>query len=225
MRVFQVTFKTWDSSTMKEDSHTWRCTEDQVEGVKFSLRKRGITGYWKEIVPEGAPKPKSKAQLKREADAKRVLGQRLSLSLENFKDLYLKQSVKYEERMLANALANAKEELRQEKERDGSEYNIKWATRRVERIEAEIKRESTNHMNWLNTANKSYETKFEKLVAKLLAYGFTARLTVVSVYSEDPREFSFLVSENGREVHARTILAWGPIIRPHYRFITTERAA
>lgn len=231
MKRFKVTYKTHqqrkDSRGLfvwHEDKHSHICQEHEIPGIKFIMRKRNTDVRITQIVEPGQPKPKSKAQLKRESDNRRRMVEVLEITLEPFYNLYLEQSYKYQVRCLEANVRKGEEDLAEAKANAASEQTIYWIQKRIDRNRQMLQLDAKlGHETYLD-AHKSYTAKFNKLVDKLMVYGFTTRLKVAQVSSEDPRELSFLVQEGDREVHARLILAWGPIIRPHYRFITTERA-
>ena len=80
-------------------------------------------------------------------------------------------------------------------------------------------------LKFINEANESYKTKFTNLVSKIIDSDFKVTFMKVEKIGTNakPNEFSFLISNKEKEIHARVIYACGMIKAPHYRFIITER--
>jgi len=77
--------------------------------------------------------------------------------------------------------------------------------------------------SFMKEAVEGYNVKFEKLIDKMVCYGFSTVHFRVEEISNSGNELAFLVKNDERTIHARAIFVEGVVVAPHYRFITTER--
>lgn len=159
----------------------------------------------------------SKAEQKRIKDATSAVRFKLSKKMIDFKELYLDACVNYEIRQVENRLKSCQESTEEF-------FRGTKRTALIEMIEKQLERKNILTLRFINEANDSYEAKVDKIVQKLIKFGFSSRhLRVERTETEASHEFSFLISNQEIEVHARVIYACGMINVPHFRFITTKR--
>jgi actin-related protein len=97
----------------------------------------------------------------------------------------------------------------------------------IENLEKQKAFKSTNTLVFIKEAEENYNTKFERLVNKLVEHEIRSYpLTIEFINSgSTSNDFNFLISHNTSEkqiqVYARIIFAEGEINAPHYRFIIT----
>lgn len=180
----------------------------------------------------------TKAQEKRIKQLKESLTRKLSVKLRDFKDTYLGDYVDFKISTIKKEIISCKELINDPKKLQ--EYNEitqklsrgKWympitAERfeiKLKNLEYSLKHSNINSLQWMNEANKGYETKFERLVEKIAVSEMDIyRLKIDYVGGGTTTDFGFLIYDDKKEVHARVIYACGEIKAPHYRFITTMR--
>jgi len=173
----------------------------------------------------------NKAALKRANALRFHLKLLVEKQLINFQDEYLGMYVSWSIGKMQRELADNIEKNGTEYE--GRDYNGKVVKRvynydgAIKRLETELSRKNMLTYEFINTAKNGYTAKFNKLLDKLVGFGFEAdnykNQVRVDFISNIGHEFEFMVYNNDMEVHARVILAQGEINAPHYRFITTKR--
>jgi hypothetical protein len=152
-------------------------------------------------------KPISKAEEKRNKQAKEQLTYSLNKELLNFKEMYLESFVNY--RM---------------KEIDSSIVRYQQGGYGYSHLVNKKSRKFTCYLEFLNEGNEGYNIKFERLIENLVEYGIKAYpLQIEKINGGTDFDFGFLISHNNIVVHARFIFACGMINAPHYRFIITKR--
>lgn len=161
----------------------------------------------------------SKAEAKRIAYAKDRFTSLLNTNLKDFKNLYLQSSVEFGIKMEKRTAERRIAELKEKISSDNGYF-----TSQIERIEQSIANEMLMTLEFINEANKSFNQKIDSMVQKMIEANInTPFLRLQRIAGGTPSEFSFLVSDDKIELHARTIFACGEIKAPHFRFITTIR--
>lgn len=188
-------------------------------------------------------KPISKAEAKRRKDRRDTISNLIRRNLIDFKDTYLKDYADFKlrviEREKAKWVAISTEEAlakhNEEREKVFNDYN-RWSNRRfypttmntvkweIEKCNRELATPTLNTLKWLTEAHEGYETKIEKVIDKVDRYEMSTRFMKIERIGDVGSEFSFLISNEEMEVHARVIYACGEINAPHYRFIVTKRS-
>ncbi len=149
----------------------------------------------------------SKAQEKRNKQAKAQLEFTLNNELKSFKEMYLESFVNYRMKEMDISI----------KRNEDKGYSTKSL------VEKKARKFSC-YLEFLNEGNEGYNIKFSRLIETLIEYGIMAYpLEIKRINSGTPYDFEFLISHNTTIVHARVILACGMINAPHYRFIITKR--
>ena len=142
----------------------------------------------------------------------------LNANLKDFKALYLKSSIDFNlamEQKQHDALIN------RIKETSANEVD---ANTRIAIVNRRRDPEMLQVLEYINEANKSFNAKIDSMVEKMIQANIgLAHLRFHHVSGGTPSEFSFLISDEKIELHARTIFACGMIKAPHFRFITTIR--
>jgi len=152
-------------------------------------------------------KPISKAEEKRNKQAKEQLTYSLNKELLNFKEMYLESFVNY--RM---------------KEIDSSIVRYQQGGYGYSHLVNKKSRKFTCYLEFLNEASEGYNIKFERLIENLVEYGIKAYpLQIEKINGGTEFDFGFLISHNNIVVHARFIFACGMINALHYRLIITKR--
>jgi len=161
-----------------------------------------------------------------------------------FKDQYLKDFAKYQEFQLQQkvdfyqGMIDDPINLEKYNERNRQLYmskrhaNARWFTPvTAEDIKkgklAFAKRQMANPtirlMGYLNEANQGFETKIQRVIEKVFHYRPDTRFLKVEDIRNIGSEFSFLITNEDMEIHARVIYVNGVLVCPHYRFIITKR--
>ena len=157
----------------------------------------------------------SKAAQKRMKDARQSLVNVLNRTLVNFKNDYLGSYTAWCEFRREQDVADAI--LRNEKDpTPNNEYYIKRAKEALELKNLNLHRDITDAMD-------GYNSKFERMVDKLMEANFESWRTEVKEVRNMGRDLEFLIINGETECHARVIFVNGAIKAPHYRFITTVR--
>lgn len=168
---------------------------------------------------------------KRARQLRQLLIDRLEHKLQDFKDNYLDRYVEYHHKLMheeLSAMLKGLEKTKAEKKDVGSNYDyyVKVATKRVEAHKAKMGRRSTNELAWLKDADKNYQDKFDRLIAKLVEHELsTDGFNLQTVNGGNGYEFGFLIEDNTQELEARFIYAAAEskLVIPHFRFIITRR--
>lgn len=156
---------------------------------------------------ETLEKPISKAEEKRNKQAKEQLTYSLNRELLNFKEMYLESYVNYRMKEIDLSIKRGEE----------NGYNNNHLINKKAR-------KFSCYLEFLNEGNEGYNFKFERLIETLVECGIKAHpLRIEKINSGTPYDFEFLISHNNILVHARVIFACGEINAPHYRFIITKR--
>jgi hypothetical protein len=159
----------------------------------------------------------TKAEQKRIKDATSSVLSNLKRKLVDFKEFYLNDHAEWSIGRIENRLEAIKESSRTHI--DGWEKE-----KLVQSMETRLSRKNVLLLQFLNEADDSYNKKLDAITAKLVKFGFDhRRLNIERVTMEAAHEFSFLISNESTEVHARVIYAHGAVNVPHFRFITTKR--
>lgn len=116
------------------------------------------------------------------------------------------------------------ERSRYSHEQLGRPYNSKEWYQHERRINAARDVERRGKAAFIKRAGEEaeahYAASIEKLAARVEAKGLDqGRLSVKTAKVE--RNIETVLTDGVQTVYARTILAWGPIVRPHYRYIIT----
>ncbi len=152
-------------------------------------------------------KPITKAEEKRNKQAKEQLTYSLNRELLNFKEMYLESYVNYRMKEIDLSIKRGEE----------NGYNNNH-------LIAKKARKFSCYLEFLNEGNEGYNIKFERLIETLVQYGIKAYpLQIERINSGTPYDFEFMITHSNIVVHARVILACGMINAPHYRFIITKR--
>lgn len=179
----------------------------------------------------------SKAQQKRNKDLRNRIESMIKRNLMDFQDRYLCDYADYQERQLQNAvnrqqiLLDDPEQLKRfndsaREQRNGRffyEITLKDIQGRLANAKKQLNFPTTRKMEYFNEAKKSYDAKIEKMITTVCGYNPDTRWIKIERVSDVGHEFSFLISNNDMEIHARVIYACGDINAPHYRFIVTKR--
>jgi len=186
----------------------------------------------------------SKAELKRRKQRRERISHLIRTNLIDFKDLYLKDYAEYKKRVIENEKAKWEklldsktlEEYNKEREERHNENNrwrkfprsfnpttLKTVEWEISKLEKELANPTLNTLKWLTEAHEGYEKKIEKVIDKVDKYEMSTRFMKIERISDSGSDFSFLISNDEIEVHARVIYACGEINAPHYRFIVTKR--
>lgn len=160
---------------------------------------------------------KSKAQLKREKDNRNSVTNSLRIKLKEFKNIYLQSSIDHEIKTRENSIFRLNEEIKL------SPKNIIVLKNKILFIQKELDQNAILMLETLKDAELSFELKINKLIDKLLEEGFGSKFFKVERIGSGWNSFTFLVSNDIKEVHARVIFANGEINAPHFRFIVTTR--
>lgn len=180
----------------------------------------------------------SKAQLKRDKDLYNRIDSLIRGNLMDFKDMYLSDYVQYMETNLKKEVSKYQELI--ESPDKLKERNIlkKAATRRnewlspdtIEDIKHYLKSAERNMLfpsirlrAYLNDAHENFEKKIFKVIEKVCNYSPDTRFLKIERIGDAGHAFSFLISNNDINIHARVIYAQGSVNAPHYRFIITKR--
>jgi hypothetical protein len=142
----------------------------------------------------------------------------LNANLKEFKSLYLKSTIEFGlkmEQQQYDATINRINE---------TSFNEVDANNRIAIVNKRRDPEMLQTLQYINEANVSFNKKIASMAQKM----YEAKINYVycrfhMVSGGTPSEFSFLISDDQIELHARTIFACGMINAPHFRFITTIR--
>lgn len=93
----------------------------------------------------------------------------------------------------------------------------------IAKLETKLSRSNILALEFLAEAKKGYDYKMTKLIEKLVGFGINYLGLRMEKVGNSGSDFSFLISDDNMEIHARVIFANGEINAPHYRFITTKR--
>jgi hypothetical protein len=185
----------------------------------------------------------SKAELKRRKDRRNRISHLIRTNLIDFKDIYLGDYADYKKRVIENEKAkwvaiSTEETLKaynDKREKEFNEYysrssyrsfyptNMSTVTWNIEKCDKELSTPTLNKFKWFTEAHEGYETKIEKVIDKVDRYEMSTRFMKIERINDAGHAFSFLISNEEMEVHARVIYACGEINAPHYRFIVTKR--
>jgi len=193
----------------------------------------------------------SKAELKRRKDRRDRISHLIRTNLTEFKDTYLNDYAEYQKRVIERerskwekistpellAEYNKKAEERFNERYGNYSPNVyvpysyrKFRPTEMSTVEWEIEKcnkklqySAINQLNWLTEAHEGYEKKIEKVIDKVDKYEMSTRFMKIERINNAGSDFSFLISNDDMEVHARVIYACGAINAPHYRFIVTKR--
>lgn len=167
----------------------------------------------------------TKAELKRQKQTRETLTNILNRRLIDFKNDYLGDYVAWGVRQVELQLEDLKE--RHGKQIPAWKGSSKMITTdysvSIKRTEEKLERSHLLTLELMEIANKGYQMKFERLIEKLVGFGFTPYKIKVETVADAGYKLTFLISNDEMEVHARVIYVCGSIKAPHYRFITTKR--
>tara|TARA_R110000851_G_scaffold108617_1_gene230070 strand:- start:40026 stop:40595 length:570 start_codon:yes stop_codon:yes gene_type:complete len=186
-----------------------------------------------------ATKTISKAQQKRDKDLNDRISSLIRRTLKDFKNNYLNDFAKFQEYQLQKKvdfyqgmvedpkrLENYNNELRSLSSR------TKWfkpiTAEQIQKGKLSFAKHKMEFptirlMNYLVEANQGFETKIDRVVEKVFQYRpDSSRLRIEDVRNIGS-EFSFLITNDEMEIHARVIYVNGVVVCPHYRFIVTKR--
>ena len=168
----------------------------------------------------------TKAAIKREKQLRERLTNVLTTRLVDFKDMYLTSYVNWSIKSIELRVENLKETHGTTVvENFGSRKyeRVLDNTSKIERLEKQLSNKMILTLEFINEANKGYNTKIGKLIDKLVQADISTRFLKIEKIGDVGSDFAFLVSDDKIEVHARVIFANGAINAPHFRFITTLR--
>ena len=180
----------------------------------------------------------SKAQQKRDKDLRIALTRKLNFRLKDFKDRYIGDYTEYQESVIKRniehylSLANDPKKLaeyndekrEQHRGRRFSDFNSEYMLKQARLQEGKLVHSNLNKLTWMNEANDGYTKKLDSMIQKLVEFRLDLwKMNVELIEGEVSDKFSFLISDDTKEVHARVIYACGTIKAPHYRFIITKR--
>lgn len=169
----------------------------------------------------------TKAEEKAQRDNTNYINNSLRKRLLSFENDYLNGSVQYEFNSRKNRVNYFNNLIRDFDTREVTRSNrfetVANYVSRKEIIEAELALGAFITMNALNSAKASYDMKINKLVQKLVEEGFGYAHYKIEELKDAGSRFSFLISKEDKEVHARLIWVDGVEVAPHFRFITTIR--
>lgn len=156
----------------------------------------------------------SKAAQKRLDQQKQSITNVLNARLIDFKNRYLQDYADYSVVRVVDQINYLKTSDMNRGETQTNRDN------RIARVEEELKRDALIRFEAMTEANRSYNQRISGLVDKLISFGFSTRFMRIEKIRSD---FSFLISNDEMEIHARVIYACGEVNAPHYRFVTTKR--
>jgi hypothetical protein len=167
-------------------------------------------------------KEANKAANKRARQSKESIEIRLGMNLREFKNDYLERYSNYKIERLEAELQNLKDRL------DSGNFDCpeRSMLHVIKRSEEQLLRRSTLLLQFLTEAEETYSRRFESLVEKVFHHDLNVRkMNVERVSSGNWNDFSFLISDDVTELHARFIYAAedSVLVVPHFRFIITKR--
>lgn len=171
---------------------------------------------------------KSKAQLKREKDNRESVTNSLRFKLKSFKNVYLQSSIDHEIRSREFSIKKLNKEILSVedgtiKPKYSKNEHITSLKNRISRFQNDLDHSAILTLETLKSADASFEIKINKLIEKLLEEGFGVKAFKVERIGAGWDSFTFLISNDLKEVHARVIFANGEVNAPHFRFIITTR--
>lgn len=173
-------------------------------------------------------KPVSKAALKREKDLKSSIEFKLRKTLLPFEDKYLGMYCKYQINQLKFELADLKAKngtTVTQKGYNGKPYRHTYVLdQAIKNLEFLLSRVNSLTLRFMTEAKEGYDQKLTRLVDKVVEAGIKRQFLKVVDVKNDGSQFSFFIQDNEKRVFARTIIASGPCVVPHYRFITTIKS-
>lgn len=162
----------------------------------------------------------SKAAQKRLDDTKIYFTNVLNNRLIDFKNKYLQDYSDWTIFNLEMRLAQIKDSTPAATKYISLSTAIQSKESGIKMLEGKLSRKALIQLEAMTEANKSFNVRLENLVSKMIEFGMSTNFLKIEKISND---FSFLISNNEMEIHARVIYACGAINCPHYRFITTKR--
>jgi uncharacterized coiled-coil DUF342 family protein len=169
----------------------------------------------------------SKAQEKRDRQARESLNHTLRNKLRYFENDYLNSSVQWEINEVKRSIANIQKEIDNFPTREITPRNrhqriedLQW---RLQREKEVLTLDAKITLRTIVAAKKSYDNKVERLVTLLIQEGFSnGSYKVVDIHAIGSL-LEFLITKSDKEVHARLIWVNCTEKTPHFRFITTTR--
>jgi hypothetical protein len=167
----------------------------------------------------------TKAEQKRIKENTEIILSKVNSTLLQFKNDVMCRAGEWAVKEKEIRLENAQKDLKAFCASSGyGEHKADQYANRIVWLEKELQKSTLISFEAMKEFEENYTQKVQKMVEKMVRYGMThLHLQVKSVKTEKPGEFSFLVSNNEMEVHARAIYVNGTIVAPHFRFITTKR--
>lgn len=180
----------------------------------------------------------SKAQQLRDKQLRQAVSSKITNNLMDFQDMYLADYAAFQTMLLQRAidkqtfllnpkaLAIHNENGRKDAMHMGRRFyetTMDNVNGRLAMAERQILYPAIRTMRYFNEAKENYDTKINKVIDSVCKHMNDIRFLKIERVSDAGHEFSFLISNNDVEVHARVIYACGEINAPHYRFIVTKR--
>lgn len=172
----------------------------------------------------------SKAQLRRDKSLLDRITTLINSNLRDFQDLYLKDYADFKMDQLKSevnfyrTLIEDPERLRiwnigkkRIYDKDQIEYNF------LRPALYNMKYPTIRMMGFLNEAKENFDTKVKRVIETVFQYRPNINNLRIEKIGDVGHKFSFLISDEDMEIHARVIYVNGVVVCPHYRFIVTKR--